>query len=476
MSASPYSTIYAFGDSLSDAGNVSVASQLSTSISVSPPYFHANYSIPFPASAAVFSNGPTWVQDLSITLNLGTLAPSLLGGNDFAYGGAQTGPTPQNASNPLNFLNPLDLPAQLTEFQTKVSHPSAAALYTLSIGGNDVINILSDPALTPAQQSTDITAAITNTVSFLHALAQGGARHVLVMNVTDLGLVPVESGKAVLASSLSIQYDSQLATALATEAASDALDLHILDARTLLDAVVANPAGNGLTNVTTPVWSGNFTSASSGTLAATGLAAQDQFLFWDKIHPTETGQKILASNAAALVLPCFAAGTRILTVHGEIPVEHLRKGDALPAVAGFGLRRIVWIGRMAVRPAAGDAPVRVRAGAFGPAMPHRDLVLSPDHALYRDSVLIPVHLLADGNRIHADPMPRRITYFHVELDRHDAILAEGLPAESYLDTGNRSAFLGLATENIATPWDHQACAPLHLGGSHLALARRSAAG
>src|ERR1019366_5321137 len=115
---------------------------------------------------------------------------------------------------------------------------------------------------------------------------------------------------------LSTQYDSQLATALAAEATTDSLDIHVLDAFALIDAAVANPAAYGLglgsTYVTTPVWSGNFTSASSGSLVSTGLATQDQYLFFDHIHPTETGQQALAAAALA-VLPCFAAGTRILT-------------------------------------------------------------------------------------------------------------------------------------------------------------------
>jgi hypothetical protein len=53
-----------------------------------------------PLAAHVFSNGPVWVQDLSVDLGLGTLSPSLAGGTDFAFGGAETGNTPQNGSAP----------------------------------------------------------------------------------------------------------------------------------------------------------------------------------------------------------------------------------------------------------------------------------------------------------------------------------------------------------------------------------------
>ncbi len=84
-----YSTIYAFGDSLSDAGDLSLTTTAGLATEpVSPPYFQESYgSIP----GNVFSNGPTWVQNLSIALGLGVLAPSLAGGTDFAYGGAETG-------------------------------------------------------------------------------------------------------------------------------------------------------------------------------------------------------------------------------------------------------------------------------------------------------------------------------------------------------------------------------------------------
>jgi phospholipase/lecithinase/hemolysin len=139
-----YSAVYAFGDSLSDAGNVSITTSAAGATEpVSPPYYKEQYG---PISGNVFSNGPTWVQDLSIALGLGTLAPSLAGGTDFAYGGAETGTTPQNASDPE--ILAISLPAQIVEFQTAVPKPSPNALYTLSIGSNDVLDILASPGLT----------------------------------------------------------------------------------------------------------------------------------------------------------------------------------------------------------------------------------------------------------------------------------------------------------------------------------------
>ena len=67
----------------------------------------------------------------------------------------------------------------------------------------------------------------------------------------------------------------------------------------------SDPAAYDLTNVTSPVWSGSYTSASSGTLATTSTAAQDQYLFWDQLHPTETGHQAIADLGEQLLSGSF---------------------------------------------------------------------------------------------------------------------------------------------------------------------------
>ena len=84
-------------------------------------------------------------------------------------------------------------------------------------------------------------------------------------------------------------------------------------------------------------------------------------------------------------------------------------------------------------------PVRVSAGAFGATVPVRDLYLSPDHAVFENGVLVPVRLLINGVSITQVNRPE-VTYYHVELARHEIILAEGLAVESYLDMGDRANF------------------------------------
>jgi hypothetical protein len=143
-------------------------------------------------------------------------------------------------------------------------------------------------------------------------------------------------------------------------------------------------------------------------------------------------------------LPCFLHGTRILTETGEVAVEALAKGNRLMLADGGSLP-VIWIGHRSLDCARHPDPrlvwpVRVSAGAFGAGMPHRDLFLSPDHAVFANGVLIPVKYLINGASI-AQMRVDAVTYFHVELPRHEALLAEGLAAESYLDTGNRGDFV-----------------------------------
>jgi len=134
---------------------------------------------------------------------------------------------------------------------------------------------------------------------------------------------------------------------------------------------------------------------------------------------------------------------RDATDAGEAAVEELRVGERLATAYG-GSRPIVWIGHRALNAAAHPAPekvwpVRVSAGAFGADQPTRDLWLSPGHSVAVSGVLIPIGHLINGRSV-VQVEAEEVEYFHVELDCHDIVLAEGLPAESYLDAGNRSDF------------------------------------
>ncbi len=275
---SAYGNLYAFGDSLSGAGNDYVAS-LGT-LPVSPPY-----------SGGRFTNGPVWVQDLATPLGLPVVQPSLLGGTDFAYGGAETGPTP------LHTVTPIDLPSQLAQFVLTNPKPPANALYTLSVGSNDVLDAISAFASDPGTAITDIGDAVANETGFIAGLTADGARNLVVLNVPDLGKTPreMDAGTAQVASALSALYDEDLSSSLQS---LTGVNLHLIDTFALLDAAIANPASYQLTNVTDPLWTGNYTDPTNGTLRATGAAAAG-YLFFDSLHPTAQGHSLLASAAQA---------------------------------------------------------------------------------------------------------------------------------------------------------------------------------
>lgn len=188
------------------------------------------------------------------------------------------------------------------------------------------------------------------------------------------------------------------------------------------------------------------------------------FSFTDVSHVDGTADMTAVAMAQVYNFACYAAGTQIATARGEVPVEDLRVGDAAILATG-GTAPIVWIGHRRTRRAD---PVRVVAGAFGPGLPARDLVLSPEHALFLDGHLVPVQALVDGVSVIREAW-ERVIYYHVELDRHGVLLAEGLPAESYLDTGNRASFANGALVTLHADFgpggeSAASCAPLVLVG------------
>ena len=178
--------------------------------------------------------------------------------------------------------------------------------------------------------------------------------------------------------------------------------------------------------------------------------------------------------------PCFARGTRILTDCGAVAVERLEVGHRLVTASG-GLRPIQWLGHRAFDDCRRHPnpravwPVRVSAGAFGDAQPSRDLWLSPDHSVAVEGALIPIRFLINGRSI-AQVETATVEYWHVELDEHDILIAEGLTAESYLDTGNRGAFLNGGAFIEAHPefepkhW-RETCLPLLAKRSEIAPAK-----
>ncbi|WP_245308791.1 Hint domain-containing protein [Aurantimonas sp. 22II-16-19i] len=165
---------------------------------------------------------------------------------------------------------------------------------------------------------------------------------------------------------------------------------------------------------------------------------------------------INASSGQNFAIQCFTSGVRIETPGGPVGIEALCLGDMVLTASG-GERPVTWIGKRTIECSgerSGSAPVQVRADAFGAGVPERDVRLSPGHPVLvkQDGreVLVPIMNLINGTTIERTEMPS-VTYWHIELDQHDILLADGLPAESFFDMGSRGWFDNDLDDVLANP-------------------------
>jgi phospholipase/lecithinase/hemolysin len=320
--ASAYTDMFAFGDSLSDAGNAYIASMASPGgLEPLPPYYGPNspYHGLFTSytSYGHFSNGPTWVEDLYAKLGFGRLTPSLVGGRDYAVAGAETGKT---NVEPLSNL-PADLLGQVYSYGLthRSTLPRWGTLFTLDIGGNDLLNALSRyGALPPAYADPAIYSVITqaenNTFTAIKTLYGFGARNILFYEVPDLGLTPRFYQKPLqgLASWSASVFDQALLSdprLLSLESPSGGLKVFDLKTYDFLDNANDKPGylgflGNNfhitLKDIHDPCWTGDFYGyAHGGTKCPYPLDpyGSDQSLFWDLVHPTAAGHLLTADLA-----------------------------------------------------------------------------------------------------------------------------------------------------------------------------------
>ncbi|UEM05682.1 SGNH/GDSL hydrolase family protein [Skermanella rosea] len=274
--AAPVTSVYTFGDSLSDTGNVTAATL--GLLPISPPY-----------APGRFSNGPVWTDIVAAAYGTES-RPSLLGGNNYAVGGATTGGTASVGGVPVPGVT-LQTLGFLSRLPPTGADPDA--LYIVYGGGNDVRNELGStlPAETLAAAATaNVRQSVTN-------LALAGARYIMVPNLSDLAMTPesIAGGPAIQerATTLSAAFNAALTSVLAGIEATFPVELVPLDVRSLFNDVAANPAGYGLTDVTTPCFSGAI--GQPGTVCAN----PDQYLFWDSVHPSAAAHRILGSYALA---------------------------------------------------------------------------------------------------------------------------------------------------------------------------------
>jgi hypothetical protein len=178
---------------------------------------------------------------------------------------------------------------------------------------------------------------------------------------------------------------------------------------------------------------------------------------------------------------CFLSGTRIGTPDEKVCIEDLAVGSMVLTEAGEA-RPVRWVGHRNLdcsryRDPARVWPIRIQADAFAPQQPVRDLFVSPGHSVCVAGVLVQACNLLNGATITQVPRDH-VDYWHVELDSHDIVLAEGLPTESYLDTGSRTAFIGGGAFLEAYPdfkpkdW-RETCRPLVMEGPVLQTIRKN---
>lgn len=309
--AGPSTEIDAFGDSLTDVGNVFT---LSLHLEpASPPYDNGR-----------FSNGPLWVEQFASRLGLPTPTPSLLGGNDYAYGGAQTGP---GASN-LGFTPNIG-PGPGTQIDNYLkANPTGfnnGQLIVVWGGANDFLNVNPTP---------DPSTVVNNTVQEITAIANAGGKNFLIPNLPPLGDTPEEmnnNNNHEKFNLLSIQFNNMLATAETNLEATRGIKIFPLDVHGLFEQLLANPGAFGFTNVTDQAKSGG--QGRPGTV----VANPDQYVYWDSVHPTahihqllgDAAFNVVTGGAAAVPEPSSLTMTGIATALGlgSWLVRRIRKSN-----------------------------------------------------------------------------------------------------------------------------------------------------
>lgn len=275
--AGPFTNLVVFGDSLSDVGNIAQATANSFFVSPTPgPYYHQGR----------FSNGPNYADGLAAGLGFSTFTNSTAGGNDFAYGGAQTTGT----SFPYS-LYISDVDDQVSAYRSSRT-ANATTLYLIFAGSNDLIN-----------GQTNMSIPVNSLKASINSLITAGARQFLVFNLPLLGNTPRYNGSTTTHdqyNARSEQYNTALATMLDTvQAANPTANIFRLDVAGFFSQLIANPALFGVTNVTDSAAPGlkpDDTSYNTSLI----VPNPNEYVFWDDLHPTKTVHAILAQRALDL--------------------------------------------------------------------------------------------------------------------------------------------------------------------------------
>jgi outer membrane lipase/esterase len=277
--AETYSSLYVFGDSLSDSGNNYLAGAYDPAQVISGNTYVPSYTYNKGANLfGTYSNGPTWASDFAAAAGLSAL-PSLAGGTNYAFGGATT-----SIASPVPSLS-----AQVTQFLSKVGNVAPSeALYVIAGGGNNAraaSTALSAPGLTFAQQVGIIAGNAAQYAidigTMVDSLQSAGAHNIVVWNTPNLGASPFAKATGPNAQFIGALLASTMNEALDYRLAGET-DVKTFDIFGLVAQVIANPAAYGITNV------------SDACGAAINACDPASALFWDGIHPTAKGHQLIA--------------------------------------------------------------------------------------------------------------------------------------------------------------------------------------
>ena len=322
--AQAYSTMFVFGDSLSDNGNNALLLPTVLIPQTTAPF---NQDAPAPlipvgtyAGSNNYSNGPVWADYLANSLGL-TLTPSLANGNNFAFGDARTGAV--GVSDDPGLVPTLINQAQAAVARGLGSLPSDA-LYAVWGGGNDLRALgaefgagLGSPDEAVRTQSAaalqnGIVASINNLTTTLGTLASAGARDFLILNLPDLGLTPiarfletVAPGTRDVLTGLSGLFNQRLGDLVAGANSTPGFTLTLLDVFALNHAAVDNPAA-GI----------NALEACTSQNSFAGCSDPENFVYWDGVHPTTATHAVIAGAAFKALQPVPVPASLPLAVGG----------------------------------------------------------------------------------------------------------------------------------------------------------------
>jgi outer membrane lipase/esterase len=277
--AGPYSSLTVFGDSLSDTGNVLLATGGALPVA---PYLPGR-----------FTDGPNWIDVLAAGLGLPDGAkPALAGGSNYAFGGARTGTAPASVPGVLAQVVGLWAPANASA--------DATGLYVVVGGGNDMRDARSAAGGNDASRQTAADAAAQNIEDSVALLASRGARTVMISTLPDLGATPEAFflGKVAESSDATTRYNEAVWAIEGTlEALFADLDVVVFDMAGIAADIRANPAAFGFTNVGLPCDPfPPFTNGPTGGACSTSL-------FSDSLHPSGAAHAILGAAALEQAVP-----------------------------------------------------------------------------------------------------------------------------------------------------------------------------